>query len=89
MIRSYRDRTLKRDRIPKRDHDHTPKLLLLYGTRSRWGHGTKRFLHRNGTRIEVVRKNVGQKRYAFNKKRYFLLPQLYRPPIDLCDDLET
>ena len=46
-------------------------------------------MRRYGTRIDVVRKNVGHSRYAFNKLRYFLLPQLYRPPIELCDDLET
>ena len=44
---------------------------------------------RNGVRIDVVWKNVGKRKYAFNKLRYFLLPQLYRPPLDLCDDLET
>lgn len=46
-------------------------------------------LRRNGTRMDVVRKNVGQKMYAFNKIRYFLLPQLYQPPVDLCGDLDT
>ena len=46
-------------------------------------------LRRNGVRIDVVVKNVGKKRYAFNKIRYFLLPQVYRPPLDLCEDLQT
>ena len=44
---------------------------------------------RYGTRMDVVKKNVGHNKYAFNKIRYFLLPQLYRPPLELCDDLET
>ena len=44
---------------------------------------------RNGVRIDIVWKNVGKRKYAFNKIRYFLLPQLYRPPLELCDDLET
>jgi hypothetical protein len=46
-------------------------------------------VRRNGTRIDVVKKNIGQPKYAFNKVRYFLLPKLYRPPADLCDELET
>lgn len=45
-------------------------------------------LRRNGTRLDIAKKNIGQQKYAFNKVRYFLLPKLYRPPIDLCDDLE-
>ncbi|CAF0704911.1 unnamed protein product [Brachionus calyciflorus] len=44
---------------------------------------------RNGTRMDILKKNVGNAKYAFNKLRYFLLPQLYRPPIELCDDLDT
>lgn len=44
---------------------------------------------RNGTRLDVVKKNIGHGKYAFSKIRYFLLPKLYRPPADLCDELET
>ena len=44
---------------------------------------------RHGTRLDVVRKNIGQPKYAFSKIRYYLLPKLYRPPADLCDELET
>jgi hypothetical protein len=44
---------------------------------------------RNGTRIEVVLKNVGEKKYAFNEERFQLLPPQYRPPFDLCAAIET
>jgi hypothetical protein len=46
-------------------------------------------LRRNGTRIFIIEKNIGARRYAFNRIRYFLLPKLYKPPKDLCDDLQT
>ena len=39
--------------------------------------------------MDILKKNVGNAKYAFSKIRYFLLPQLYRPPIELCDDLDT
>ena len=39
--------------------------------------------------MDVVEKNIGKRKYAFNKLRYFLLPILYQPPIDLCEDVQS
>jgi hypothetical protein len=49
----------------------------------------KKIYFRNGTRSDNCRKNVGKNKYSFNKLRLYLLPQIYRPPIDTIADVET
>lgn len=41
----------------------------------------------HGVRILIAEKNIGRKVYSINKLQVQFLPVLYRPPVQVCEDI--
>ena len=41
----------------------------------------------HGVRILIAEKNIGRKVYSINKLQVQFLPTLYRPPVQVCEDI--
>ena len=63
------------------------------GERFRLGDSTDRLLRDanlfrvHGTRLGVAFKNIGKKVFSFNRLQVSFLPTLYRPPLQVCEQL--
>jgi len=63
--------TLEQARILISEHGMEPSKL----------HEALHLMRSMGTRMDNVEKNIGQRKYAFNKIQVYTLPKLLRPPI--------
>lgn len=41
----------------------------------------------HGVRLLIAEKNIGRKIYSINKLQVQFLPILYRPPLQVCEDI--